>query len=80
MRLSVDGIFFRHEPVRSTVAADLEEIFLGLCQRLRAAYGFAWDEETAETLFPLGMLVTLCDVPWGMELGALKAVNSRWNA
>jgi hypothetical protein len=48
--LSVDGSFFRDKAVRTTVAADMLEIFVGLCERLGAAYGLCWEEETAEAL------------------------------
>lgn len=48
--LSIDGGFFRDEAVRTAVAADMLEIFVGLCERLRAAYGFSLEEEAAETL------------------------------
>lgn len=46
--LSVDESFFRDEAVRSTVAGDMAEIFVGLSERLSAAYGFSRDEEAAE--------------------------------
>jgi hypothetical protein len=46
--LSIDGSFFRDEAVRATVAADMLEIFVGLCERLGAAYGLSWEEGTAE--------------------------------
>jgi hypothetical protein len=46
--LSVDENFFRDEAVRTTVAADILEIFVGLCERLGAAYGFSLEEGTAE--------------------------------
>jgi hypothetical protein len=128
MTLSVDGSFFRDDAVRSTVAADMAELFVGLCERLNAVYGFSRDEETAEafreesqripaaiaaggkppllfwmnyfrrehfpwldeallsraggwvTTFPRGMLVSLFDVPWEVELGRLRDVNRRWSA
>lgn len=46
--LSIDGSFFRDEAVRMAVAADMLEIFVGLCERLRAAYGFSLEEGAAE--------------------------------
>jgi hypothetical protein len=128
LTLSVDGSFFRDEPVRSTVAGDMAQVFAGLCERLNAAYGFSRDEEAAEafrdetrripssvvtggkppllfwmnyfrrecfpwldeaafsrvggwvTTFPRGVLVSLFDVPWEVELGRLREVNRRWIA
>lgn len=48
MVLSIDGSLFREESVRSAVAADALEIFVDLCERLGAAYGFSRDEDAAE--------------------------------
>jgi hypothetical protein len=46
--LSIDGSFFRDEAIRTLVAADMLEIFVGLCERLGAVYGLSWEEGAAE--------------------------------
>lgn len=50
LAVSVDDAFFRREPARATLAADMKRVFIGLCELLGATYGYVSDEDEWEAL------------------------------